>query len=332
MKKGFTLIELIMVIALIAIVSTLAVSKIGDLRQRAQRQISLSSQQAVGRAVDVFQTVNNGKIDRLDSLLDKDVPDQAASSAGFYDPQGTSLSAAPGQAGFYFGRDDKGSPLPEVFAELNSGLTPRVANAAQVPNHVLVPYALSKAECNALNNWGFKYVMRHVTDATQLTADSRGEDGSYLLTGNDDAEAILNDAHMSGRYALSVTGHVGMVVAAVSPFTPFGREIYRDCGQQLLATKKTPAEYRGDSAAVIDEVKATGGALLAFGLGPHASLIGSSAGGLETVPYATYPAPKFYRQYILLLRVDTKNPAGKVEFAGVLDPCGNTIRAARAAL
>lgn len=330
MKKGFTLIELIMVIALIAIVSTLAVSKIGDLRQRAQRQVSLASQQAVSRAVDVFQTVNNGKIDRLDSLLDLNVADQSSGSAGFFDPQGTSLSAT--GVGFYFGRDDKGYPLPEVFAEKNSGLTPRVANPRAVANHVLVPYALSKAECNALNNWGFKFVMRHVTEATQLTTELKGEDGAYLLSGSDDAETILNDPHASGRYAFSVTGHVGMVVAAVSPFTPFGREIYRDCGQQLLATKQTAAEYQSDSAAVIDEVKATGGALLAFGLGPYASVIGSSAGGLETVPYATYPAPKFYRQYILLFRVDTTNPAGKVEFAGVLDPCGNTIRMARAAL
>ena len=70
MKKGFTLIELIMVIAILAIISTLAVNRYGNLREKSARTVSLANQSAIGRAVDAFLAANpDGKIDYLDSLL-----------------------------------------------------------------------------------------------------------------------------------------------------------------------------------------------------------------------------------------------------------------------
>ena len=54
MKKAFTLIELLMVIALIAIVSTLAVSKLGGVREVSARKVSLANQKAVERAVEAY--------------------------------------------------------------------------------------------------------------------------------------------------------------------------------------------------------------------------------------------------------------------------------------
>ena len=80
LKKGFTLIELVMVIALIAIVSTLAVGKIGDLRRTASRKVSVANQLAVGRAVETFLSVHNGKLNRLDWLMDAETPRGAGSS------------------------------------------------------------------------------------------------------------------------------------------------------------------------------------------------------------------------------------------------------------
>ncbi|MBQ4200140.1 MAG: type II secretion system protein, partial [Kiritimatiellae bacterium] len=60
MKKAFTLIELLMVVALIAIVSTLAVSKLGGVREGAARKVSLANQKAVERAVEAY-LVNGGR-------------------------------------------------------------------------------------------------------------------------------------------------------------------------------------------------------------------------------------------------------------------------------
>ena len=69
-RKGFTLIELVMVIALIAIVSTLAVGRIGDMRRTAARKVSIANQQAVARAVETFISLHDGRLDRLDWLMD----------------------------------------------------------------------------------------------------------------------------------------------------------------------------------------------------------------------------------------------------------------------
>ena len=316
MKKGFTLIELIMVIAILGIISTLAVSRIGNIRERAQRQVSLTNQSLIGKAVESFMTINGNRgIDRLDSLIDQEVG--RGDSKGF-DVDGSSLASQ--GAGFYFGPDDLGYPLPQSASDRNNGLTPTLIN------QVLIPYSLSEKEVKTLSNYGIRFVMRHTTRALESPRSAygeKGEDGAYLS----DSEDIGYKPNESACIATMITN--GMYCAAISPFTPMGREIYRDCGQLLLATKETASEYKSDRAAVLAEVKATGGAILAFGLGNEATIIGSANAGLESAPYATYPLKKFYTRYILLFRVNTSTQSGRVEFAGVIDPCGNTIRMAR---
>ena len=319
MKKAFTLIELLIVVALIAIISTLAVTKLGNVRETSARKVSLANQVQIGRSVDSYMTLNNGRIDRLDSLLDDEVAVQGGN--GFYDSTGSSLSRT--GAGFYLGPDDAGFPLPEAVADADSGLTPNLVN------NVFVPYSLSKAEVNALANRGFRYVMRHTTYANtdpRTAYGNKGDDGAYLT----DDKTVGLDPVRSACIPRAITN--GMVVAAISPFTPAGRAIYRDCGMQLLATHETAAEYRASENEVKAEVAAQGGALLAFGLGAEASIIGDIRGGLDVEPICTYPNKKFYNRYILLFRVRTTTNAGLLEFVGVIDPCGNIVRAAREAI
>lgn len=315
MKKGFTLIELIMVVAILGIVSTLAVMRIGNVRERAARQVSIANQSAIGRAIDSWLTVN-GSIDRLDSLLDAEV---APGGAAGYDADGGSLSAD--GAGFYAGPDDAGHPVPAVYSERCAGLTPNLREK------VLVPYTLGERETAMLVESGIRHLMRHASCALRsprAAYGERGDDGAFLP--DDETVGLRPDA--SACIARAVTNR--MIVAAISPFTPEGRAVHRDFGQALLDTKRTAEEYRADRAATIAEVNATGGPLLAFGLGAECTAVGGANGGLESAPFATYPLPRFYRRYIAVFRLPT---AGRrIEFAGVLDPCGNTIRAAQAAL
>lgn len=326
MKKAFTLIELLMVIALIAIVSTIAVTKISGISEASARKVSLANQKAVERGVSAYLAFGARGIDRLDSLIDDEVQPASGSTAGF-DINKTWLSNT--GAGFYQGPDTLGALDAATAADIDSGITPYLAN------QVLIPYRLSSDEAYALNNWGYAYVLRHTTYAEQspYAAYSKGDDGGYL---ENDVSLGL-DPNRSACIPRAITN--GLVVAAISPFSPAGREIYRDCGQNLIDTvdpSGTPAAvtaaYRGQSDAVLAQVKATGGPLFAFGLGDKASIIGSSDAGLESAPYATYPNRKYYTRYILLFRVDTSTKAGRVTFAGVLDPCGATIRTAQAAL
>ena len=322
-KKGFTLIELVMVIALIAIVSTLAVGKIGDLRRSASRKVSVANQIAVGRAVETFLSLHEGKLNRLDWLMDAETPRGAAASEDGFVYTLTNKTA--GTEGYLYMGPCKSAalswPFPESITETNAGLTPNL-------RALLVPYTLNPKEVQALNNLGLRLVMGHTvwTDKAPRSAyRERGDDGAFLST---DA-AIGLDPARAACIATQVTN--GLYVAAISPVTSMGRDVYRECGQMLLATEKDDASYT--PASVRNELQATGGVLLAFGLGAESSMIGVTQGGLETAPYAEYPLRKFYRQYILLIRVNRwKNGVPMAEFAGVLDPCGNTIRAARAAL
>lgn len=316
MKKGFTLIELIMVVAILAILATLAVNRIGNVRERAARSVSLANQSAVGRAVDTYLAASpDGQINYLDSLM----TDRGSIAAMEGDGMGIQRTL---QARVYC---YKGAGLVNGIdsSETNNGLTPRLYGPGAEGGPVFIPYSLSNAEVTRLANRGFKYVMRHIDGTTSVPMV--GDDGAQVIT---NAATVL-DPHASACIARAVTN--GMIVCAINPLTKNGRDIYRDCGQKLLdTTDVTDATGRAiDEEKAIAQVQTTGGVLLAFGLGADASLMGAGQAGLESVPLATYPVKKFYRQYILLFHVDASTPAGRLDFRGVLDPCGFTIRQAR---
>lgn len=313
MKKAFTLIELIMVIALISIVATMAVSKIGDLRRTSARRISVANQQAVSRAVETFLTTHGQKLNRLDALIkaESSVP-RTGSGDGFGN------FSVPTEDLLYNGFELTSDEERTAYDDMNVGLTPNLKN-------ILVGYSLSQAEVTALHNFGLKYIMFHA--ARPLNEfNNLLQDGTYLSTNNIQA---VTDPALAAAIPYMVTNQ--MYVAAVSPILHAGRDVYREFGQELLHTEENEASY--DKETCKKEVMATGGPLLAFGLGLNASILGKSQGGLEAIPYAAYPLKKFYRQYILLIRITTdKNNMKWAEFAGVIDPCGHTIRSARLAV
>ena len=65
-RRAFTLIELLMVIAILGIVATLAVSKIGNTRRVSAMKMSVANQAAVERAFESYLTMHGGLVDRLD--------------------------------------------------------------------------------------------------------------------------------------------------------------------------------------------------------------------------------------------------------------------------
>ena len=212
----------------------------------------------------------------------------------------------------------------DYSADVNAGLTPRLYGKPD-GGAVFIPYSLSADEVTRLANREFRFLTRHLTFTTSVPA--YGDDLARVSTN----EAAILDPHRSACVARAVTN--GMIVCAINPLTRNGRDIYRDCGQKLLDLDAV-VDADGmatDADAAFEQVKATGGALLAFGLGADSTIIGNGLAGLESVPLATYPVKKYYRQYILLFHVDTSTSAGRLDFRGVLDPCGFSIRQAREA-
>ena len=300
-SKGFTLVELVMVVSIIAILTTLAVQRFGSMQKIAARKVSIANQQAVGRSVEAFIALNGARgLNRLDALVGYGASD---ASEGFH-------YGSPESLGIYCGPTDCGSLPDETVASANKGLSDGLRG-------VLCVYALSKAEAGALRDIGLEYVMRHETKAQGHSVD-KGDDGAYVSDG------CGLDPELSACVATTVTN--GLACAAVSGRTEAGRAIYRDCGQDLIASDA--GENYGE-AEVLAEIEATGGPLLAFGVGPSCSLVGAASAGLDAAPYSEALQANCYRQYIVLFRVRTVGGVATAEFAGVLDPDGNTIRSAR---
>lgn len=326
MKKAFTLIELLMVIAIIAIISTLAVSKVGGVKESSARKVSLANQSAVERAISSYM-VAGGRLNRLDSLMyagEGGAPLMGTAAEGDFDF--TTTCTPQGREGFYYGPSAEGTAeVEQMRQEQNSGLMGELTK-------VMCLYTLSKTQADALvNQLGLRYVMAHTAYADAL--DLQFPSIHYPKNRPYGDGTVPNAANglnpnSSAIVATQVTN--GMAVAAINPMTDLGRTIYQAMGQELMNTLGWGESY--NEAEVRAEVKAKGGPLIAFGLGDSCSAIGKANAGLETAPYATYPQRRFYTRYILLFRLKTAGE-GSVsvvipEFAGVIDCAGNTIRAA----
>jgi len=306
-KSGFTLYELLMVITILAILSTLAFSKYSLVQKASAQKLSLSNQLLVSKAVETYLGLNNEEgINRLDALIDVGT---AAGTGGTFDYTRNGTGAADG---IYRGP----KPFNASNAQLNQGMDSGLAN-------VLCVYYLTEGEAAALGKLGLSFVMRSVTAApTGGSGYGRGEDGSLILVQNE------LDPELAACMPTAVTN--GLACAAIDPRYQAGALIYQSCGQDLLVTQTGQNIADGDVATALQSV---GGKLLAFGLGSNASIIGKANGGLEAVPYCEVLKKMYYRQYILLIRLKSSSAVGAstttAEFAGVLDPFGNTVRTAR---
>ena len=321
MKKAFTLIELLMVIALIAIVSTLAVSKLGGVREVSARKVSLANQKAVERAVEAY-LLNGGRLNRLDSLLyagDGGAPLTGGTEGDF---DFTAVSTAESRNGLYLGPSDDES----ARIEQNSGITPDLQK-------ILCLYTLNRAQAEALNTrLGLRHVMAATAyaDAAQTAFPSLHYDKDRAY-GDGTVPNASDGLDPNASFCVATLVTNSMRFVAINPMTDLGRTVYQAYGQELMNTKSWGETYT--ESEVRAEVAAKGGPLLAFGLGDAASIIGKSDAGLEDAPYATFVQKRYYSRYILLFRLKTIG-AGSVsqvipEFAGVIDCEGNTVRAAQ---
>ena len=308
-RSGFTLYELLMVITILAILSTLAFSKYELVQRASAQKLSLSNQLLVSRAVETFLGLNNEEgLDKLDALIDYGTPSGTEGSYE-YTLNGTGVTG-----GIYRGP----KPYAAANVSINNGIDGGLASA-------LCVYHLTSADTAALKKLGLNTVMRSVTAAPVSGSYDTGDDGSLILVTD------ASDPETAACFATTVTN--GLACAAIDPRYQAGALVYQACGQDLKITQTGQNVAEAD---VETTLKSVGGRLLAFGLGNHASIIGKSNGGLETVPYSDVLRKTYYRQYILLIRLvasgSSSSATVKAELAGVLDPLGNTVRAAREAL
>lgn len=323
-QSGFTLVELIMVIAVLSIISTLAISKYGSMQANSARKLSVSNQIRITQAIETYLVSNEGGLDKLDALIDYGTADGTAGTfAGEY---GESLNNATTEGGIY--RGPKGVGATVDMLKKNSGLSPELAK-------VLCVYYPTEDEVRALAQLGIKRLMRAWTDPTASPDDRgvTGEDGSYPL--------IANGLDSLAGSAIVTSNAAGRALAAVNiayggeATNATNRALYKK-GVRIYKEMGADATITTDADNYDDPVDAQSlGTLVAFGLGDASTILGNPNAGITTLPTAEFLERKYYRNYILLVRLHKPSSAygtTTAQFVGVLDANGNTVDFARSSL
>lgn len=297
--SGFTLVELIMVVFVLAIIASIAITQLGNVQKTSAEKVSIANQQQTSRAVATFLLMNNGTgLDYLDALIDYDTP---TGTGGTFDLTKNSTSV-PG--GVYRGCKDS----PATSSSLkNKGLSSDLANK-------LCVYHLSSGNATALGALGLTTVYYH----NYLSGRA-----NVLKATNPDGTAVTAApgfrVESTAAYQQSLTN--GVAVLAINPLA--GAQLYKSFGQDLkLASTATDTDAQAAALA-------SGWYLLAFGLGDQASIIGNRKGGLDSAPRSETLGTDYYRQYFIIVRIPTSPNAFSAEFVGILDSKGQTVKDAK---
>lgn len=304
-KDGFTLVELIMVVAIIALIATLAVSKLSGFRLNSEKKLSLANQTRIASGVEAFLAAGN-RLNRLDSLVDWETANSAGGSTG----KVTNVNSH-----FINGNGVQGE---------NRGLDGDLRRQ-------LCEYTLTASDVQALrDDLGLQITY---AAKTQNTSAYFGQDGTMGV-------GVAGDPKMCS--CMTVSNDAGRVCAMINPM-PVGYTggylVYQACGQDVQyvsgAGRNGALMINGDEdtryttledAFAKLNAKKGGGILLAFGLGDGASIVGNNNAGLETAPICPIVDGDIYPRYILLIRLKTVGQQAVservAEFAGVIDAKG----------
>lgn len=321
-RAGFTLVELLVVVAILAIVATFAITQYANTQKASAEKVSIANQEAVNRAVQSYLMLNGGTgLNYLDSLIDWGT---ALGTAGTFD---TNLNSATVVGGVYRGPKqvsfgDTSAP-GATAVEQNHGISSELASKVCV-------YYLSATDVANLKKMGLTRAIYF--NYTTLHASSRGG-----LTVTPDMEIIDGGPAFRVEHAPSfgVALTNGAPVLAIRPSSnTTSLALYKAFGSRLYATNGVAGANGVVPAPSTDAeavAAASGKVLLLFGLGEDSTIVGARNGGLDNAPRCEALDYSYYRQYLLVVRCmggATANNAG-AEFAGVLDPKGQTVSDAR---
>lgn len=342
-RAGFTLIELIIVIAILAFVAVVGIRNYGNIREIQAKKMNLANIKRIYHALATYETIHREQgtaeyFKGFDSLVD------ASSDGAWYGTPGeidfglwstNSCDARQvrGGLGIYDGSWKVLAATYNANGE-GSGAVPELADAMAKNKGLrgtglyksLGVYYLGEADVALLRNAGLTTVFLHNPSTAQATGGGRGGYCTAVTTEN--GVSLSKDRlriegggpgfrpDMSAFYQTYVTN--GLPVALIVPSST----IYNDLGYDLALTNGTPsAAY---AKAAVSKVK-----LIAFGIGRNAECV-RNAVGLGEAPVNPVFDKTNYRSYIAVFALKTggQGVASTCRFAGVLDCAGNTYRAA----
>jgi len=312
--RGFTLVELLIVIALIALVSGMVIGLFGSAVQKSAATTSLATQkQLVNQFNSYMQLHGNALPDGFDTLIADDV------SAGSYTTLGTYSVIGEGSFDLNVGDD------PTLF--FAQPVAPGASTSAQFINRGLSPDSYSGADRTLC--------VKELNSNDVRVLEALGITTLYDL---DDRDLFYGEHRTVSR-----TAAVGGAICVVDPESVAGQRLYRDFGVDLSDTSVYTRKGADDSGTAWDDTEEldAAGRLAAMraqlfyvlAVGPNSRLIGDGLAGVQEAPTSGVVVQGYYNRFALVIKRGAssggdRNPG----LAGVLDPRGRGASAARQAV
>lgn len=322
-RSGFTLIELILVIGILALVASIAIGKFNDLRKASAKKVNVANMQTLDRVARTYiadaegiRSQKLGIFDKMESLLDIDSGGRWVGAEGTYDWTRNTLAAIPG---IYMGPKS----VSQISDAGGGGAdTTDQSLEEQRKSNQGIPSGLSdKLGVYYLNQTDVKRLKEDAGISNYLLHNYlAGQSGLFGFTENEDGTPLENGgpgfrADMSAFYKVALTN--GSPVAVLEPKKAIA--IYRALGFDLNLTRD---EMDQTTEALIAAQKIPY-RLFCFGLGRTAVF---ARNALESVPRSEIYGREYYRNYVLVFAQQVSAPMGfPIKFAGVIDPDGRTI-------
>lgn len=327
-RSGFTLVELVIVIAILGLIAVVGLRQYGTVRQKQAQKMDAAQLRHIAHAVEAYDLVNEndaGRFDDFDSLVDCTPGGAWTGPAGTYRWEGAT-NAYPGiYAGSWkvlkatYDAAGNGGATPDLDAALaqNAGLASGLGGKLGL-------YFLTADDVAAMNGAGMAKYLLHNPSTAQATGSRRGGFYTGSDTVSEDGYEFVNGGpgfRVDNSAFYPVKLKEGSPVAVLNPKSAYS--VFTDLGYGIGATNS--ASMTADELAEKAGVK-----LVCFGIGKASRLV-TSPTGLGKAPTSGTLERRHYRNYVAVfaLKSAVRGTPASFKFAGVLSPEGNDEKTAQ---
>ena len=325
-SKGFTLPELLVVVAVLALIGTLALSLTDGVEEQATEKVTIANQGALLKSFHTYVTMNKGKLNNLDSLLRVDVP--AATGTGSQIVFVDSDQANTKGNGLYTGCTqiaDQALAPDDADAIKKAQDCKGLYNDSGSTSQYAIYYAGQRgfSPIYGLKKLGLTNVYDHSYGYGHPVAfSSRGSEtytsnfiSAENLKNNGSYEGPTFRADASANWKRELTGGHPILI-----INPKNASMYKRFGVDIETLSKD-----ADETACLDALNKAEYVLGVFGIGNKCTAVGGR-GGINSAPKCGILGKAYYPFYILVVKISlSPDDLGAAKVVGVLDSKGRTV-------
>jgi prepilin-type N-terminal cleavage/methylation domain-containing protein len=312
-KSGFTLVEMLVVVTLIAIVATIAIALLGGASKDASETVNGAVMKQLTSNIGSYMQLHSGAMpDKFDSLINSLA---VGTEVGGFSTLTTTLSTG-----------GSVSVATTPGAVLTIGYDPEPDG---VVNDTTATY-------KGLDTAGWSGGFRSLT-VSKLTTNDVDRLAKLGITTVYDMVGSTKDL-FNGEFPYTTTSRalkVGDPVVVLDPQTQRnGKSIYDEFGfHDIFNTTNYPTTGGTTTGDLTDQGRANAlvsARYVVFGLGRYCTMVGDRKAGLQECPKSPIMRAGYYNRYLVVVKIVTgaTQTDTDADFAGILDPMGNTTRSA----